>query len=221
MGADRREFLGSLLAVGVTGALGGPAELAAEVTSRDTGWLKRIRGKHRAVFDNPSDDGTGVIRAWIWQRQCEEVLGAKPHDCTAVVVLRHAGVRLAMDDGYWDKYELAMSGSTPEKPNIPKHNPQMAAVVAQAGSAMYPPPAKPWIQGMGLDALLAKGAVVVACEFAFWAMINRVVQREKVDEARAREIAGSHLVPGVSLVPSGFFALAAAQNKDCAFVTNA
>lgn len=221
MGADRREFLGSLLAVGVTGALGAESAHAEDSATHDQHWLKRIRGKHRAVFDNPGDEGTGVIRAWIWQRQCESVLGAKPHDCTAVVVLRHAGVRLAMNDEYWDKYELAMTGSTPEKPNVPKHNPQMAAVVSQASTAMYPPPARQWIAGMGLDALIARGAVVVACEFAFWAMINRVMQREKVEEARAREVAMAHLLPGVSLVPSGFFALAAAQNKDCAFVTNA
>ena len=39
-------------------------------------------------------------------------------------------------------------------------------------------------------------------------------------EADAREKALGHLVPGISLVPSGFLALAAAQQQGCSFVTN-
>lgn len=219
--ADRREFLGSLLAAGAVARGDGFMEPSPgpEPGGSGVAWLKRIRGKHRAVFDSPRDDVTGILRAWIWLNQCRGLLGARDKDCTAVLVLRHGGATLAMDDAFWSQYEVPMSGSTPEKPNIPKKHPQMAALLKDLGPSL-PSPARPWAQGAGLDALLDRGGVVVVCEFAFWYVMSRVMTRDKVDEARAREIAMAHLLPGISVAPSGFFALAAAQEHGCAFVTN-
>lgn len=213
MGSDRREFLGSVLAAGLVAGTVPPLESDAP------DWLRRIRGRHRAVFDSPRDDGAGVIRAWIWLKQCEQVLGARPSDCSAVVVLRHGGLSGAMDDAFWEQYELSVGNSTAEKPNIPGKNPQMAAVM-KSTMGSYPPPARPWADGVGLDSLMARGGIVVGCEFAFWGIVSRVMNHDKVEEAVARKRATAHLVPGVTLVPSGFFALAAAQNQGCGFVTN-
>ena len=230
MPPDRRDFLGALVAVGIagkgenlgkgeTGTTTSPG-LPPSPAQSALPWLSRIRGTHRAVFDNPRDDGTGLIRAWIWLNQCQSLLGAAPADCTAVVVLRHGAVTLAMNDAFWSQYELALSGSTAEKPNIPKRNPQMAGAMGDA-MGMFPPPARSFAEGLGLDALLARGGIVVACEFAFWGITQRVLSRDKSTEAEARDKALAHLVPGVSLVPSGFLALAAAQQQGCSFVTNA
>jgi hypothetical protein len=217
--ADRRDFLGSLLAAGVITRGEVPSDRLPEAATASLPWLKRIRGDHRAVFDNPRDDGTGIIRAWIWLNQCRGLLDAKDDDCTAVVVLRHGGVTLAMNDAFWARYELTLSGGTAEKPNIPKRNPKLAAVMKEDMSG-YPPPARPWAEGVGLDTLLGRGAVVLACEFAFWGLLSRVMSRDKIEEGPARAIATTHLLPGVSLVPSGFFALAACQQQGCGFVTN-
>lgn len=217
--ADRREFLGTLLAAGAVAKADVLAEPAPPGGRVGQEWLKRIRGKHRAVFDSPRDDVTGVLRAWIWLNQCRGVFGAHDRDCTAVLVLRHAGASLAMTDAFWEQYEVPLSGSTPEKPNIPKRNPQMAARL-QDLSASLPTPARPWAEGAGLDALIDRGGVVVVCEFAFWYVMSRVMTRDKVEESRAREVAMAHLVPGISIAPSGFFALAASQERGCSFVTN-
>ena len=222
MPGDRRDFLGSLLAVRLAGKVEGtsPNPQSPIPIPQSMSWLSKIRGTHRAVFDNPRDDGTGLIRAWIWLNQCQSVMGAAGDDCTAVVVLRHGAVTLAMNDAFWAQYELAISGSTPEKPNIPGRNPQMAEAMVDS-MGMFPAPARALAQGLGLDALIARGGIVVACEFAFWGITQRVLNRDKSTEAEARERALAHLVPGVSLVPSGFLALAAAQQQRCSFVTNA
>ena len=222
MPGDRRDFLGSLLAMGIAGKVEGtsPNPQSPVPNPQAMSWLSRIRGTYRAVFDNPRDDGTGLIRAWIWLNQCQSLLGAAGDDCTAVVVLRHGAVTLAMNDAFWAEYELALSGSTAEKPNIPKRNPQMAAPMLDS-MGMFPPPAKTFAQGLGLDSLIARGGIVVACEFAFWGITQRVLNRDKSTEAEARERALAHLVPGVTLVPSGFLALASAQQHGCSFVTNA
>ena len=217
--ADRREFLGTLVAAGAASRVEGLAVPTPANGDERVQWIKRIRGKHRAVFDSPRDDITGVLRAWVWLNQCQGLLGAKDKDCTAVLVLRHGAASLALNDAFWEKYEVPGSGSTTEKPNIPKRNPQMAAALKDL-AATLPPPARPWGQGVGLDALIDRGGIVVVCEFAFWYVMNRLMTREKIDEARAREIAMAHLLPGASIAPSGFFALAAAQEHGCSFVTN-
>ena len=98
---DRREFLGSLIAAGAATQVEGLAHPAADPAPDGVAWLKRIRGKHRAVFDSPRDDVTGVLRSWIWLNQCRGTLGAKDKDCTAVLVLRHGGATLAMNDAFW------------------------------------------------------------------------------------------------------------------------
>jgi hypothetical protein len=225
MASDRRDFLGSLMAMGALGAIPSSAAAASPAApsspaAQGLPWLSRIRGRHRAVFDNPRDDGTGLIRAWIWLNQCRAVLGAPAEECTAVVVLRHGGVMLAMQDSFWAQYELALSGSTPEKPNIPKRNPQMASAMVDS-MANFPPPARMFAEGIGMDALIARGGIVLACEFAFWGVTQRVMSRDKIPEAEARERALAALVPGVTLVPSGFLALAVCQEQGCSFVTNA
>jgi hypothetical protein len=240
MPTDRRDFLGALVAMGIAGKgeHTGKGETMGKGERGTTSpgfppspslppspvealpWLAKIRGTHRAVFDNPRDDGTGLIRAWIWLNQCQSLLGAAADDCTAVVVLRHGAVTLAMNDAFWAQYELSLSGSTAERPNIPKRNPQMAAAMVDS-MGMFPAPAKTFAQGLGLDTLLARGGIVLACEFAFWGVTQRVLNRDKSTEAEARDKALAHLVPGVSLVPSGFLALAVAQQHGCSFVTNA
>jgi hypothetical protein len=80
MPGGRRDFLGSLLAVGIGGRVegtGSPVPRSPFPVPQSMSWPGKIQGTHRAVFDNPRDDGT------------------------AVVVLRHGAVTLAMNDAFW------------------------------------------------------------------------------------------------------------------------
>src|SRR5687768_7667967 len=87
MPPTRREFL-DRLAVGAAAAgglslgldaLARPLEAAAAPpagTDWELGWVKRLTGKHRVVFDVPEvESGYGVWRATIWATQYQQVLG--------------------------------------------------------------------------------------------------------------------------------------------------
>lgn len=236
---DRRGFLerivaGSALAAG----LGAPeAAYAAELggmppalpvgdlkplsnTRWDLTWIKRIRGKHRAVFDNPGVDGTGVIRAWIWMNQCRAAFGSKDGDCTAVVVLRHSAVTLAMTDASWERWEFQATNPETGKREAVKKNPLLSASVEKMMSGS-PPSARAMAQGMGLETLIGRGAIVLGCEFAFEGLVGQIAKKEGVEADKAAELARAGLIPGITLVPSGFFALQVAQQKGCTFVTHA
>jgi hypothetical protein len=73
----------------------------------DTSWAQKITGKYKAMFDVPEvEGGVGVMRAGIWQRQYTDVLKAKPADFSTVIVIRHAGIVLAMNQEFWTTYNV-------------------------------------------------------------------------------------------------------------------
>lgn len=236
---DRRGFLERLVAGSALAAgLGAPeAAHAAELagtrpdppsrdlkplsnTRWDLTWLKRIRGKHRAVFDNPGVDGTGVIRAWIWMNQCRAAFGTTDGDCAAVVVLRHGAVMLALNDASWARWEFQAMNHETGKREAVKKNPLLSTGVGKMMSGS-PPSAQAMAEGMGLETLIGRGAVVLGCEFAFEGLVGQIAKKEGVEADKAAELARAGMIPGVTLVPSGFFALQVAQQKGCTFVTHA
>src|SRR6187549_1750834 len=108
MSSTRREFLGK---VAVNAAVLGAMPLSMDFSSLaltaspvgsqgekwDTTWPSKLTGKHKAVFDVPEvESGYGVWRASVWAKQYQDVLGYAPKDMSAVLVLRHNGIVLAM-----------------------------------------------------------------------------------------------------------------------------
>ena len=70
-------------------------------------WTNRISGKYKAVFDSPeAHGGAALFRAVAWREQYKEVYGAEPAETTAVVVVRHFGFYLAMNDEFWARYDI-------------------------------------------------------------------------------------------------------------------
>jgi len=106
MDTTRRDFLGTMaMNAAMLGAMPLSFDLAtaaavaapAQGEKWDLTWVNRVTGKHKAVFDVPEvDSGYGVWRATIWGKQYQEVMGVSPKDLSAVLVLRHNGITLAM-----------------------------------------------------------------------------------------------------------------------------
>src|ERR1700693_1872488 len=107
----RRGFLGGIAAVAAAAVLSGvvPSRLAAEdapgARSLDAAldaWFGRIKGKHRMIFDAP-EPNSGLVA--IWPRVYINSMEATyPGTTTAVVILRHGAIPLAMNDALWAKY---------------------------------------------------------------------------------------------------------------------
>src|SRR5882724_13027262 len=104
----RRDFLGSLGTASVAAVLPLSSAAAARPSPApatetwDMAWVDRLKGKYRAVFDSPGfSDGEGLFRAIFWTRDYKEVYGTDSKDMSAVLVVRHAGIWLAMNDEFW------------------------------------------------------------------------------------------------------------------------
>ncbi len=63
------------------------------------------------------------------------------------------------------------------------------------------------------------GGIILACNLAFSLLVVPKYQEAmKVSAEEATKVAKTHLLPGVTLQPSGFFAVARAQEAGCHFV---
>lgn len=177
----------------------------------DTSWTQKITGKYKAMFDVPEvEGGVGVMRAGIWQRQYADVLKAKPADLSTVIVIRHAGIVLAMNQEFWTTYDV---GKKRKIKNDDGKTVRFNPVLPEPGKDLPAPNAS-----LMLDSLIKGGAIALGCGLAFRAVVGLVQKQDKLDAAEARKKAMTMLVPGVIMQPSGIFADVMAQEAGCVFV---
>ncbi len=206
----RRGFLGRLAAAAAAAGLSSavPSTLNAEApneTSPDPAldaWFGKIKGKHKIVFDVPEpNSGMGAI----WPRVYLNTMKATyPGDATAVVILRHGGIPLGMDDALWAKYKLGETFSIKEG-----DAPAMRNVYANITGLPIP--------GLGIAELMKSGVLVGLCDVALTVYSSGAAKKMGMqpDAVKKEWIAG--LLPGVQIVPSGVLGVARAQELGCVY----
>src|SRR5438477_11431155 len=114
----RRGFLGTLAASTAAG-LASLTPLSLEAATRTRRihenaadpafetWLNKITGKHKMLFDAPEvNSGMPVVWPRVWLNGNNENYGTKDRDNSAVIVLRHAAIPIAMQDAVRVKHKL-------------------------------------------------------------------------------------------------------------------
>lgn len=222
MSLDRRDFVGRLAAGALLATVPAPVDASVRFLSQsapqnaeewDLSWVKRLTGKYRAIFDVPEiDSGYGVWRASIWGRQYQEVLGAKPNELSPVLVLRHNGIALAMQQAYWDKYAIGKEKNVlhPVTQQGTDRNPALLSSSRNEVPAMF--------DDAALDKFIARGGIALACNLALQDVVELIQKKENASEADARKQAIGLMVPGVILQPSGVFAALHAQDAGCKYI---
>ena len=223
METTRREFLERL----TTGAaLMGVAPLSLNAMTRafaaspgpledkwDLSWVNRVTGKHKAIFDVPEiDNGYGVWRASLYTSQYNQVLGVAPKDLSPVVVIRHNGIWLGLNQAFWDKYAVgkAKGALDPITQQPTTKNPVLLSSSRNEVPAMF--------DDVALDKFIGRGGIVLGCNVAFDEVVDTVKEQDKLGDEEARKRAISYLVPGVILQPSGVFAAIRAQEAGCVYL---
>ncbi len=223
MSQNRREFIerltaGAMLATvpfsaDAIRAFGPASRSVLPAEEWDLSWTNRLTGKYRAVFDVPEiDSGYGVWRASIWANQYMEVLKAAPKDLSSVVVLRHNGIALAMQQSFWDTYGIAKENKVthPVTQQGTDRNPALLSSTRNEVPADF--------DDVALDKYIGRGGIALACNLAFDDMIQLVVKKDGATAEAARKTALAGLVRGVILQPSGVFAALHAQDVGCKYL---
>ncbi len=221
MSLSRRDFLGSTAANAAAFAVVPGALLAsiphdlgtvAQSDEWNVTWPSRLSGKYRSVFDcTEPESGYGVWRASAWTRQNMDVFKVPAAQVTPAIVLRHNAIILAMQQAFWDKYNIGTKKSVthPLTQEPTKKNP---ALLDEKDGLPEP------FSNAGLRKQLDRGTVVLACNLALQDCIDLVKSTDKVSDDVARKQAIAYLVPGVILQPSGVFAATLAQQAGAGYV---
>lgn len=210
--SHRRGFFGraaaglAALAAGGTLTRGADARTLDEGSPADEAWIGKIRGKHRQVFDCTSpNSGFGAVYALNWMDSHNATTQTRDGDLTAIVVLRHFAMPLALSDAVWAKYGLGQVINVSDGTNGPAtrnifHNAIM----------MRP--------GLTYEKMIAdRGAIFVACNMALAVISSMVAQKAGVSAEQAKADFVSGLIPGVALAHSGVYAVNRAQEKGCSY----
>lgn len=225
----RRSFLARLatgtLALGAASALDPRLAAAAVVGGSgpyDDSWTARVKAaEHKAVFDGPEvADGLPILHAWIYRAGYDAALGAHGRDAVVpVVILRHLGTVVAMDDALWAKYGIGAQRKIddPATKQPATRNPWARRREGHTQDARIAALLGPDVD-VTVEGLVRSGAVVLACELAMRSFALGVAARtgQSVDEIVAELRAG--VIPGVIVQPSGVYAAARAQEAGAVFM---
>jgi hypothetical protein len=204
----RRGFLGRMAAF-AAGLSVAPSALSAETLTSDMtadpaldAWFAKIKGPHKIVFDAPEPNG-GM--AGVWPRVYLNTMAATyPGKATAVVILRHGAIPLALNDATWAKYSLGEMFSIKDGDAAATRNPY-----AKITSLPLP--------GLGISELIKDGALVGACDVALTVYSSGAAQKMGMDPAAVKKEWIAGLLPGVQVVPSGVLGVARAQELGCVY----
>lgn len=215
----RRTFLRTIAAgaaaLGIPATVGAaalgvmPSDADAAMTDPEPpmsdAWLDKIRGKHRQIFDAVSaNDGWAAVFAatlmdsYNWQN-------VKDSAVTPVVVFRHMGMPLTLNDAMWQKYRIGEF----LKINDPKTSAPATRNIFRDNVVMHP--------GMTYESLIKRGAVVVACNVALTVLSGMTAQQAGVPADEAKKEWTANLLEGVNIAPSGVYAVNRAQERGCTY----
>ncbi len=207
----RRGFLGRVAAIAAAAGLSGvtPSRLAAEDAPREKSldaaldaWFGKIKGKHRMIFDAP-EPNSGMVA--IWPRVYLNTMAATyPGQVTAVVILRHAALALALGDPVWAKYGIGEMFTIKDGDAPAKRNPY-ATITGLP------------IPGLGIAELIKSGVLVGACDVALTIYSAGAAKKMGLDPDVVKKEWIAGLLPGVQVVPSGVLGVARAQELGCAY----
>jgi intracellular sulfur oxidation DsrE/DsrF family protein len=221
-GTDRRQFLGKLTAgaatIGAAGLFAPFQQLQAEsnfgsVASEPDEWFKKIKGKHRMIFDvvKPHE-----ILPFAWPRVfllSNQATGTSPSDCTVVVVLRHEGIPYAFNSDIWAKYKFGEVF----KANDPSTNqPAVRNPFWKPAKGDFKIPGV-GIVDIGINELQDSGVMFCVCDVAMTVYSAAIGEGMKLDAAEVKKEWMAGLLPGIEVMPSGIWAVGRAQEHGCTY----
>ncbi len=211
--SSRRKFVGTMAAgasalmAGIPSVEGKPSDTAS--AGEAEAWFNKVKGSHRIVYDAPEPhNGFPVIWSWVYYNTNNET-GSADNDLTAMVVLRHNAIPLAMEDRLWEKYKFG------EMFKINDNNTGAPAL----RNPFWIPQGKdlPMTAIDGMKRLQERGALFCVCNMAISVYSGFAAQALGTDAETVKKDWLSGILPGVQVVPSGVWAVSRAQEKKMAY----
>jgi len=174
--------------------------------------FKNLKGKHRIVFDV-------VEPVWLfpfaWPRVfllTNMATGTPEKENSVVIVLRHSSIPYAMDSKLWTKYNFAEFFSVKDG----EQKPVTSNVFWKPPKGTFKVPGFGVVE-VGINELQDSGVQVVVCNAALTVYSAMAADKMKMKPEEVYAEWKSGLLPGITPVPSGVWAVGRAQENKCAY----
>ena len=212
-----RQFATGAAALGAS-LFAAPLQLVAErlpsadVSAADE-WFKKVKGKHKMVFDVTAPNGSlpfGWPRVFLLTNA---KTGTPENECGVVVILRHSAIPYAMQSSLWEKYKF---GELYKITDDATKAPAIKHPFWQPKPGTFKTPGIGEVH-IGIDELQASGVMFCVCDVALTVRTAAIAAETNQDAAvvKAEWLAG--LLPGIQVVPSGIWAVGRAQEHGCTY----
>jgi len=174
--------------------------------------FKNLKGKHRIVFDV-------VTPAWLfpfaWPRVfllTNMATGTPEKENNVVVVLRHEAIPYAMEDKLWTKYNFGEFFEVKDG----EHKAVTRNVFWKPEKGTFKVPGFGVVE-VGINELQASGVQFVVCNAALtvYSAVAAGKMNAKPEDVLSEWKAG--VLPGITVVPSGVWAVGRAQENKCGY----
>lgn len=209
----RRNFLGRVLAAGAALGLPSASSLAAQggafpAVDPDEGWLKRLNGKHRQLFDTPAlQGGKALMQARNFLDAYGAAYGVPDRDLSVLIIAHGGAFPLAFNDATWERFELGERYGVRDAGGNARRN------VFAAGRAGDPVP-----PDASIETLQRRGVVFVLCNNTLKRATGEIAKSlSRTPEAVRSELLKG-LLPGVTVVPAAVLAVNRAQEHGLTYM---
>lgn len=218
----RRGFIGSLATGAMAlslGSLAAPLQSMAKenppkATEEDPDeWFKKIKGKHRIVFDVTEPKQTFPF---AWPRVfliTNQMSGTPEKDQSVVVILRHNAMPFAMQDTVWSKYNF---GEVFKVNDMATNTAYVKNPFWQPKEGTYKFPGVGPV-AIGINELQQSGVMFCVCNMAMTVFSAAIAEKMNMNAADVYNDFKAALLPDIQVVPSGVWAVGRAQEHGCAY----
>ncbi|HLK56044.1 MAG TPA: hypothetical protein VKU00_05755 [Chthonomonadaceae bacterium] len=216
--SKRRDFFGVLAAgaasLGVSALAEAPADAQPKGVQSSSdhadfeAWLGKIKGKHRQVFDAP---GVHEGMPLAWSRvflMTNKMVGVPEEEVTAVVILRHDAIPVALKHDLWEKYKFG---------EVFKVTDKATSAPAIRNPYFQPKPGELILPDMSVEALQKSGVLLGVCDMALTVYSMVVGKSMNMDPGAVKKDWVAGVIPGIQVVPSGVLAVNRAQERHCTY----
>lgn len=175
-------------------------------------WRQRL-ARYRTAYDSPEVYSGAALEYGDALLSGYKELGIPESEVTPVLILRHAAAVMVLNDSMWDRLSLGESYKLkdPTSGESARRNPFINFRQDDKHSIID--------EDSGLDTLVARGSVVLTCNVALTGLAHRLRAKETqyTSESALVEVR-RNVLPGVYVMPSGIFAVSAAQDAGCHYM---
>jgi intracellular sulfur oxidation DsrE/DsrF family protein len=175
--------------------------------------FKNLKGKHRIVFDVTAPNG---LMPFVWPRvflMTNMATGTPEKENNVVVVLRHDGIPFAFEDRIWTKYDFGemFKAKEPMSETIAKRN-----LFWKPAKGAFNVPGFGVVE-IGINELQQSGVQFVVCNAAMTVYSAVAAQKMGMKQEDVMNDWKAGKLPGITIVPSGVWAVGRAQENKCAY----